>query len=126
MAKKPSDPELRRLFGEQLREKLRGTPYSKAAALLGVTPQSIYLYTKGKVLPRADIFEKAVEIWGLEFPYRGMVIAASGRPKAPRGAGPQQMSLFNAIAAIRKGDMEVNIAKKSSSALTLEIELKFG
>ena len=108
----------------------RGLSVTGAAAVLGITRQSLHLYLKcSEHQPRWRVIERACRSWGVSFVAQGKSWdkSAFGRER-PRTITPQAVQLLllpEAIERLENASFEVEILKKEPSCIYLELRVKF-
>jgi DNA-binding XRE family transcriptional regulator len=118
-------------FGEDLRQAVKkvGLDVTRAAALLGITRQSMYSHFKGKHQPRWRVVERAVRMWDLTVYAQGQRFdkAAFG-PSAPKAkaSSVQLLLLPEAIEQLENSNLEVRVIRKEAGGVVLEVHVKFG
>ena len=81
-------------------------------------------------MPSTDVLRRAMELWGVEFTYRGRKLAIldlqspieSTQPVAPR---PVQLSLWDSIKGLENNALSVTVERKSPKSITLQVEIGF-
>ena len=119
-ATRPID-ELRRQAAALIAARIKETSVTKAASELGVSRQALYDIGKGKYCPSLALIQRACEIWGLEFNFRGLSV---GKETLQRKPGPsdhatQTSLVFEAFELLEKQQFEVVRAKRVGKAVEL-------
>jgi DNA-binding XRE family transcriptional regulator len=130
MPKKPSDPDFRDEIALKFKEAIKNKGLTKkaAAADLEVTRQSLYLYTKAKVLPSPDVIRRAMELWKIDLTYRDHRLTLedlSGVAPSPRLAEAVQMTLWDVIKKLDNQSVKVEIKDKNLSSIELKVSINF-
>src|SRR5712692_1654725 len=112
MSKHGSDSELRREIARRLKDAIRDNHLTKsrAAELLEVRRQTLWLYLKGRVTPGGEVLRKAFELWGIKLVLGELVITKeSFGPKieSDRGVPPEQLSLLDQLDKLNNDQLEV-------------------
>src|SRR5580704_15173242 len=101
VSKRTPDPEMRRAVIDGLKQVLREQKLSKsrAAELLGVKRQTLWLYLSGKATPGGDVLRRAFELWGLKIELHGYVITKEsfGPQPLPKRSEPKQLNLLDQL-----------------------------
>lgn len=113
-------------FAKQLKA-LLGDPkwtVDRVTNALGVCRASLFHYKNEEDLANPDVFRRAHEKLGFEFPY--MDFDSLHKPE-PRAIDPNAQGVFSFIHGLRKEDVEV-ISKKNVGRETLEltVQIRFG
>jgi transcriptional regulator with XRE-family HTH domain len=108
----------------------RGLSVTDAAAVLGITRQSLHLYLKcSEHQPRWRVIERACRAWDVSFVAQGKKWdkSAFGRERPPVIApkAVQLLLLPEAIERLENANFEVEILKKEPSCIYLELRVKF-
>lgn len=130
MPRRPSDQDLREEFAFKVRNAIENRALTKkrAAAELGITRQSLYLYIKAKVAPGPDVLRKAMELWKIDLTYRGHRLTLedlSARSFASATVLPVQMSLWDTLKRLDNRSVKVVIDDKSLQSLELKVSINF-
>jgi DNA-binding XRE family transcriptional regulator len=133
MPRKASDPEFRSEIAAKFKAVIKNKGLTKQAAAkeLGVTRQSLYLYTKGRVAPGPDVVRKAMELWKIDLTYRGHRLALEDL-SAPAAAVhlpvsiPIQMNLWDVIKKLDNQSVKVEIRDKNLSLIELKVSINLG
>lgn len=129
-------------ISHQLREGLRrqdekaqkdGKRYTRvqAAADLNVSRASLQFYLAGKHTPSSEVLRRTMELWDVEFTYRGRKLTAldlesPAQVKKPIPAPPIQLSLWDSIKGLNNDALSVSVERKSPQSITLQVEIGFG
>jgi hypothetical protein len=141
MARSSLNREFLAEISHQLREGLRkqdelaqreGKRYTRvlAAADLNVSRASLQFYLAGTHTPSSDVLRRAMELWGVEFIYRGhkltvLDLGSPTRTNRPVPAPPIQLSLWDSIKGLNNDALSVKVEKKSAQSITLQVEIGF-
>jgi DNA-binding XRE family transcriptional regulator len=128
MSRRPSDPEFLTEVAAKFKEAIKNHGLTKkgAAQDLGVTRQSLYLYTHGKVAPGPDVVRRAMELWKIDLTYRGHRLTLSNLsaiPSADKEREPSQMSLWDAIKKLDNQSVKIEIKDKSTDLIELKVSI---
>jgi DNA-binding XRE family transcriptional regulator len=98
---------------------------SDAATQLGVSRQAIYDIRGGKYCPSLPLIQRACDVWGIQFSFRGLPVGkvTLRSKKKPATQLPPQPSLFDALARLENQQLEVVKAKRVGSAVELVLRL---
>jgi transcriptional regulator with XRE-family HTH domain len=111
MSKRGADPELRRAIVNGLIEALRANNLTKtrAAELLGIERQTLWLYLRGKVTPGGEVLRRAFELWGLKIELSGYVITKEsfGPKHEPDKRTAEQLNLLDQLEKLNNDQLEV-------------------
>jgi transcriptional regulator with XRE-family HTH domain len=111
MSKRSADPELRRAIVNGLTEALKAHKLSKsrAAELLGVKRQTLWLYLSGKATPGGEVLRRAFDIWGLKIELGGYVITKEsfGPKPEPDRRVAEQLNLLDQLEKLNSDQLEV-------------------
>src|SRR6266478_4578400 len=113
MSKRSADSELRREIASQLKEAIRyhNLTNTKAAELLKVKRQTLWLYLKEKATPGGDVLRRAFELWGITLKLPGFVITREtlGPEPPPPEKLPEQLSLIDLLDRIEDRQLEATV-----------------
>ncbi len=125
----------------QLREGLRkrdekarseGKRYTRAraAADLNVSRASLQFYLAGEHTPSSDVLRRTMELWDVEFTYRGrkltvLDLEAPLQVNKPVPAPALQLSLWDSIKGLNNEALSVSVERKSPQSITLQVEIGF-
>ena len=111
MSKQSPDPELRRAVISGLKQALSDhrLTKSRAAELLGVKRQTLWLYLAGKATPGGDVLRRAFELWGLKIELHGYVITKEsfGPQPLPEPKEPTQLDLLDQLEKLSDDQFDV-------------------
>ena len=101
---------------------------SQAAQDLDISRQALYDIKRRKYCPSLALVQRACEVWGLEFNFRGLkvkktVIASQQKAIVPPAI---QTKLFEALSQLQKGQLQVVQAKRIGRALEFTFKLRIG
>jgi transcriptional regulator with XRE-family HTH domain len=125
--KRPSSPEFRREVALRLKQAIRKheLTHSKAAKLLGVTRQTLWLYLHEKSAPGSVVLKKACQLWklslsvgGFDFDDRAFGPSGKQRPK------PRQLDLFEALEQLRPDQIETKVIGRVRGSYELRVRIK--
>jgi DNA-binding XRE family transcriptional regulator len=130
MSKKPSDPDFRAEIAAKFKDAIRNQKLTKKAAAqdLQVTRQSLYLYTKAKVLPSPEVIRRAMDLWKIDLTYRDrrLTLEDLSQPEQNRLAVvPIQMTLWDVIKRLDNQSVKVEIKDKDLDLLELKVSINF-
>ena len=130
MPKKPSDPEFLNEFAAQLETAIvnKGLTWQSAAAQLGVTRQSLYLYRKARVAPSPDVIRRAMELWQIELTYRHhkLTLQDLSTPLPAPRVVPVQMGLWDALKKLDNQSVKVELKDRGQNSIELKVSIQFG
>ncbi len=128
MSKHSSDSELRREIARCLKDAIRDNHLtkSKAADLLKVKRQTLWLYLKGKVTPGGEVLRRAFELWGIKLILGGLVITKeSFGPKMDLDRRmPEQLSLLDQLDKLSNDQLEVTAVGRRGDYFEFKIRIK--
>jgi DNA-binding XRE family transcriptional regulator len=123
-ATRPID-ELRREAAALIMARMEKTTIAKAASELRVSRQALYDIRKGIYCPSLALVQRACEVWGLEFKFRGLAVGKKTLRRKPEPTDlPMQISLFEALESLAKQELEIVRAKRVGKALELVFRFK--
>jgi DNA-binding XRE family transcriptional regulator len=124
-ATRPID-ELRREAAALIVARIKETTVAKAAAALGVSRQALYDIQRGKYCPSLALIQRACQIWGLEFKFRGLTVGKKTLQRKPQPRDPaiQTSLVFEALESLEKQQLEVVRAKRVGKAVELIFRFK--
>jgi transcriptional regulator with XRE-family HTH domain len=128
MSKRGADPEFRRAIVNGLLEALRKYKLtkSKAAELLGIERQTLWLYLRGKATPGGEVLRKAFELWGLKIELGGYVITKESfgvRPE-PEARVAEQLNLLDQLEKLTNDQLEVEAIGRRGQYFEFRIRVK--
>ena len=131
MSKRPSDPDFRAEIAAKFKYAIKDKRLTKKAAAqdLGVTRQSLHLYTRGKVLPSPDVIRRAMELWKISLTFRGHRLTLedlSTVGQSRLAVVPIQMTLWDVIKKLDNQSVKVEIKDKDVSSIQLKVSINFG
>jgi transcriptional regulator with XRE-family HTH domain len=111
MSKRRADPQLRSAIVSGLTEAIRANNLTKsrAAELLGIKRQTLWLYLRGKATPGGEVLRRAFELWGLKIALGNYVITKESfgpKPMADRKAA-KQLNLLDQLEKLNNDQLEV-------------------
>ena len=122
---KPID-ELRRYAKERIVAKIDALGVAKAASQLRVSRQAIYDIRNGTYCPSLGLIQRASEVWGLEFTFRGLKVGKKTlQPKRQTHDQSEQMNLaFQALELLDKQQLEEVRTRKTGKTVELTFRFK--
>lgn len=123
-ATRPID-ELRREAAALIIARIKKTTVAKTASELRISRQALYDIQKGKYCPSLALIQRACEIWGLEFNFRGLTVGKKtlrGKPQ-PMNQTTQTSLVFEALELLEKQQLEVVRAKRVGTAVELVLRV---
>ena len=128
MSKQRSDSEFRRAVASALLGAIRANKLtkSKAADLLKVERQTLWLYLRGKATPGGDVLRRAFEMWDLKIELGTCVITKESfgpRIEAPQGVA-EQLSLLDQLERLSGDQMEVAPMGRRGEYFEFRIRIK--
>ncbi|MGB7283927.1 MAG: helix-turn-helix transcriptional regulator [Candidatus Acidiferrum sp.] len=128
MSKRSADSELRRAIVSGLTDAIRKNRLtkSKAAELLGVKRQTLWLYLRGKATPGGDVLRRAFDLWGLRIELGNYVITKESFGLRPEPVGPsaEQLSLLDQLEKISDDQLEVAAMGRRGEYFEFKIRIK--
>ena len=122
-ATKPIE-ELRAEAAKLFIDHLAKSNISKAAEGLGVSGQALYDIRRKKYCPSLALIQRACDLWGLEFSFRGLKISkATLRPNKKSSRLPEQMELFDALKTLQNQTLQVVRAKRTGRAFDVVLRV---
>jgi transcriptional regulator with XRE-family HTH domain len=128
----PADKAFIKAFAERLEAaKTRETSLPRNLSVeefahkLGVTRAALHKYVHGRARPGLDVLERAKTEFGVEVKYGEIDIPLIKR-RAKHGQSDElQMLLPFAIESLKAEDIEIRIAEKKNSRITLSVAIRF-
>jgi DNA-binding XRE family transcriptional regulator len=124
-ASRPMDA-LRSKAASLIIDRLKTVNVAQAASDLGVSRQAVYDIQKGKYCPSLSLVQKACEVWGLKFDFRGVLIDKQSfkkkKEQTPAVSTQMRLNLLEAISQLDYRSFEVIGTKPMGH--TLEITLR--
>jgi DNA-binding XRE family transcriptional regulator len=119
-ARRPID-ELRREAAALIVERIKKTTVAKAASQLGISRQALYDIQNDKYCPSLALIQRACEVWGLEFKFRGLTVGKRTlqRKPQPNNQALQTSHVFEALELLEKQQLEAVRAKRVGKAVEL-------
>ena len=127
MSKRRPNADFRHEIAGRLREAIQDNhlTISKAAKLLGVTRQSLWLYLNEKSTPGGEILKKACKLWKLTLNLEGFSFTSEAfgpeRKALPR---PQQLDLFRALEKLRPDQIDTRVIGRVRGFFELRVRIK--
>jgi transcriptional regulator with XRE-family HTH domain len=130
MSKRGADSELRRAIVNGLTNAIRTNKLtkSKAAELLKVKRQTLWLYLRGKATPGGDVLRRAFELWGLRIELGNYVITKESFGLKPEPVGPtaEQLSLLDQLEKLSDDQLEVAPMGRRGEYFEFKIRIRAG
>jgi DNA-binding XRE family transcriptional regulator len=118
--------ELRRQAARLIVAHLDKITVAQAAADLKISRQAVYDIKKGKYCPSLSLVQRACEVWGLKFEFRGILIdntSLKGKTETPPQRLEAQGDLLDALGHLDSRNFEVIATKPMGSALEITLRL---
>ena len=124
-ATRPID-ELRREAAALIVARIKKTTVAKAASELRVSRQALYDIQNGDYCPSLALIQRACEVWGLEFKFRGLTVGKKTlqRRPQPNNQSTQTSLVFEALELLEKQKLEVVRAKRVGTTVELVFRFK--
>ena len=122
-ASRPMD-ELRRQAARLIVAHLDTITVAQAASDLKISRQAVYDIKKDKYCPSLSLVQRACEVWGLKFEFRGILIdntSLRGKPDAAPTIPEAQGNLLEILGQLDSRNFEVIDAKPMGSALEITL-----
>lgn len=128
MSKRGSDSEFRNAIISGLKDALREHKLSrsKAAELLGIKRQTLWLYLKGRATPGGEVLRRAFDLWGLRIELGNYVITKESfgpEPGAIAGAH-EQLNLLDQLDKLNLDQLEVAAIGRQGDYFEFKIRIK--
>lgn len=128
MSKRSSDSEFRRAVASALLGAIRANKLtkSKAADLLEVKRQTLWLYLQRKATPGGEVLRRAFEMWDLKIELGTCVMTKESfgpRIETPSGVA-EQLSLLDQLERLSSDQMEVAPMGRSGEYFEFRIRIK--
>lgn len=128
MSKRSADSELRQEIASRFKEAIRdhNLTNTKAAELLKVKRQTLWLYLKEKATPGGDVLRRAFELWGITLKLPGFVITREtlGPEPPPPEKLPEQLSLIDLLDRIEDRQLEATVIGRREDYFELKVRIK--
>jgi transcriptional regulator with XRE-family HTH domain len=128
MSKRSADSELRQEIASRFKEAIRdhNLTNTKAAELLQVKRQTLWLYLKEKATPGGDVLRRAFELWGITLKLPGFVITREtlGPEPPPSEKLPEQLSLIDQLDRIEDRQLEATVIGRREDYFELKVRIK--
>jgi transcriptional regulator with XRE-family HTH domain len=128
MSKRGADSEFRRAIVEGLSEAIRANKLtkSKAAELLGVRRQTLWLYLQAKATPGGQVLRRAFELWGLRIELGSYVITKEsfGPKPEPGRRVAEQLSLLDQLEKLSNDQLEVAAMGRRGEYFEFKIRIR--
>jgi transcriptional regulator with XRE-family HTH domain len=130
MPQKPSrnTDALRSDFAAQLSKAISGLSRKAAADKLGISPQMLNRYLKGKSTPGAEVVKRACDEWKLTLSVRGFDFKAGAfdtrAKRRPEAAKARQLSLLELLDKIGNDQLEAKIDGRRGDSFYLSLRIK--
>ena len=117
--------ELRKQAASLIVKRLDAMTVSEAARQLGVSRQAIYDIKKGEYCPSLALVQRACQVWGLEFKFRGLQVGTKTLPmKTEVKHAPKQLDLLGSLTLLQRRQCEVVKAKRMGRAFELVLRVQ--
>jgi transcriptional regulator with XRE-family HTH domain len=130
MSKRGADSELRRAIVNGLTNAIRANNLtkSKAAELLQVKRQTLWLYLRGKATPGGEVLRRAFELWGLKIELGTYVITKEsfGPKPEPDGRAAEQLDLLDQLEKLSNDQLEVAAMGRRGEYFEFKIRIRAG
>jgi transcriptional regulator with XRE-family HTH domain len=128
MSKRSSDSELRRAIVKGLTEAIRVNKLTKtrAAELLKIERQTLWLYLRGKVTPGGEVLRRAFELWGLKIELGNYVITKEsfGSKPEPVIRAAEQLNLLDQLEKLSDDQLEVAAMGRRGEYFEFKIRIR--
>jgi DNA-binding XRE family transcriptional regulator len=124
-ASRPMD-ELRRQAALLIVAHLDKITVAQAASDLKTSRQAVYDIKKGKYCPSLSLVQRACEVWGLKFEFRGILIdntTLKAKTDTPPAILDAQGDLLEALGHLDSHNFEVIATKPMGNALDITVRL---
>jgi len=119
---------LRSDFAAQLSKAIRGLSKQAAAEKLGISPQMLNRYLRGKSTPGAEVVKRACDEWKLTLSVRGFQFKAGAfesHSKRPADISKvAQLSLLDLLAKLGNDQVEAKIDGRKGDSFYLTLRIK--
>jgi DNA-binding XRE family transcriptional regulator len=117
--------ELRRKAAGLIVAHLEKITVAQAALDLGISRQAVYDIKKGKYCPSLGLVQRACEVWGLKFAFRGLLIAPTSFRRKTEGARVPEIQgdLLDALGQLDSRNWEVIATKPMGGAIEITLRL---
>ena len=128
MSKRASDAELRRAVANAILAAIRarGLTKSRAAELLEIKRQTLWLYLKEKATPGGEVLRKAFEMWDLRIELGTCILTKESfgpRPDAGQRVA-EQMNLLDQLEKLRSDQLELTPMGRHGEYFEFKIRIK--
>src|SRR5882724_3517638 len=127
MSKRRADSELRQEIASRLKDAIRDNNLTntKAAELLNVKRQTLWLYLKEKATPGGDVLRRAFELWGIRLELSGCIITKEslGPEPQPRQKLPEQLSLLDLLDRLEDRQLEATVIGSREDYFELKVRI---
>jgi DNA-binding XRE family transcriptional regulator len=99
---------------------------AQAASDLNISRQAVYDIKKGTYCPSLSLVQRACEVWGLKFEFRGILIdntSLRGKPHAAPATPEAQGYLLEALGQMDSRNFEIIETKPMGSAVDITLRL---
>lgn len=128
MSKHASDVGFRQAVANAILRAIRarGLTKSRAAELLGIERQTLWLYLNEKATPGGEVLRKAFEMWDLRIELGNCVITKeSFGPKLDAGQRvAEQMSFLDQLEKLRSDQLELTPMGRGGEYFEFKIRIK--
>lgn len=118
--------ELRRRAARLIVAHLHRITVAQAASDLKISRQAVYDIKNGEYCPCLSLVQRACEVWGLKFEFRGILIdntSLKGKPDAAPTMPETQGNLLEVLGQLASRNFEVIDAKPMGSAVEITLRL---
>ena len=119
---------LRADFAAKLSKAISGLSKKEAADKLGVTPQMLNRYLKGKSTPGGEVIKRACEHWKLTLSIRGFEFkgGAFDTPQKPQSDTQKaaQLSLLDLLDKVRNDQLEAKVVGREGDSFYVKLRIK--
>lgn len=128
LSKRSPDSELRRAIVKGLTDAIRANKLTKtrAAELLKVERQTLWLYLRGKATPGGEVLRRAFELWGLKIELGSYVITTDsfGPKREPERQAAEQLNLLDQLEKLNNDQLEVAAIGRRGDYFEFTIRIK--
>lgn len=125
----PNEVRVRQHLAAALHSAIGSKRGARAAAALKarVTRQALSLYMRQKATPGTETLRRLCAELGLRLEIEGATVSGTSgsQPQQPIGSMPTQLSLFDALAAVDRTRLQVDVLSKSVDAVELKVSISF-
>jgi transcriptional regulator with XRE-family HTH domain len=128
MSKQGSDSELRREIARRLKDAIRDNNLTKsrAAELLKVKRQTLWLYLNGRATPGGEVLRRAFELWDIKLVLGGLVITKEslGPIVTSDLKLPEQLNLLDQLDKLTNDQLEVTSVGRRGEYFEFRIRIR--